>query len=191
MLAYSGVAHAGYLLLGLASLHAVPEDAAAAILFYFLAYAGANGLALASLVSFGSKGLEAVDVDDLAGIGRRHPWLALPMALAMLSLLCIPPTAGFFAKLFLFGAAAQAGGFYALLALAGITLSVVSGFYYLRVVVSLYATEPREGAVIARPMRSEYVRLALLIGSVLVVKLGVMPGLYLDLALEAGRGLFH
>jgi NADH-quinone oxidoreductase subunit N len=191
MLAYSGVAHAGYLLLGLASLHAVPEDASAAILFYFLAYGAATGLALASLVSFGSKGLEAVDVDDLVGLGKRHPLLALPMALAMLSLLGIPPTAGFFSKLFLFQAAAQAGGFYALLALAGIALSVVSGFYYLRIVVALYATDPAEGAVIAKPMRSGYVIFAVVVGSVIVIKLGVMPGLFLDLALEAGRGLFH
>lgn len=191
ILAFSGIAHAGYVLVGFASLHAVPEDATAAILYYFLAYAGGTGLALASLVAFGSKGLEAVDVDDLVGLGKRHPLLALPMAIAMLSLLGIPPTAGFFAKLFLFQAAAQAGGIFAWLALAGVALSVVSGFYYLRIVVALYASEPAEGAVVARPMRSGYVLLAMVFGSALVVKLGVMPGLYLDLALEAGRGLFH
>lgn len=190
LLAYSGVAHAGYLLLGVASIFANPEANTAAIYFYLFTYAAASALVIASLISFGSRGLEAVEIGDLAGLGRRHPWLAFPMAVGMFSMLGFPPTGGFFGKLLIFRGAAEAGGLFALLALAAITLSVVSAFYYLRVVVSLYYGEPAEGQPEAKPMAKDAsLGLALALGVLLVIALGVYPGPLVELAASAAKGL--
>src|SRR5690606_21346937 len=98
MLAYSSIAHAGYVLLALAAAHAVGESAISAVFFYLLAYTVSNSLAFGSLILLGSYGKESVSYADLAGAGRRHPLAALPMLLAVLSLMGFPPTAGFFAK---------------------------------------------------------------------------------------------
>lgn len=194
LLAYSGVAHAGYLLLGIASLFANPEANSAAVYFYLFTYAAGSALAIASLISFGSRGLEAVEIDDLAGLGRRHPLLAFPMAVAMFSMLGFPPTGGFFGKLLVFRGAAEAGGFFAFLALAAILLSVVSAFYYLRVVVSLYYGEPVKDAsgdpIEAKPMAKDAsLTLALGLGVLIVIALGVYPGPLVELAASAAKGL--
>lgn len=190
LLAYSGVAHAGYLLLGVAAIFANPEANAAAVYYYLFTYAAGSALVIASLISFGSRGREAVDVGDLAGLGRRHPWLAFPMAVGMFSMLGFPPTGGFFGKLLVFRGAAEAGGIFAFLALAAILLSVVSAFYYLRVVVSLYYREPEEGQLEAIPMGSDAsLSLAIGLGTLLVILLGIYPAPLVEFASLAARGL--
>jgi NADH-quinone oxidoreductase subunit N len=185
MLAYSSVAHAGYILVGLASVHEVGSLAVSAVLYYVGAYTVSNVLAFGSLILMGSKGREAVSFDDLAGAGRRHPMAAFPFIIGVLSLLGMPPTAGFFGKYYVFSAAVQAGGPMIWVAIVGVLASAVGAYYYLKVVVYLFMREPEEGQPIAVPMQSAYVAVALLLAGYYVVRMGITPGRYLDWALSA------
>jgi NADH-quinone oxidoreductase subunit N len=177
MLAYSSIAHAGYILVGLA---AGNELGTSAVLFYLFAYAFMNVGAFAILIAVGrfedaTAGGETLD--DFAGLGSRRPGLAAAMTLFMLSLAGVPPLAGFLAKLNVFGAAVQAGLVW--LAVVGVLNSVVSAYYYLRVVVFMYM---KEGA----PDEAAPVCLALQVGvgiaAVAIVVLGLWPAPILDLA---------
>ncbi|MGD8824950.1 MAG: NADH-quinone oxidoreductase subunit N [Myxococcales bacterium] len=183
MLAYSSIAHAGYVLVGLAAAHKVGALAVSSVLYYMAAYTVSNVLAFGSLILMGSKGKEAVSYDDLAGAGRRHPLAALPFAIGVLSLLGMPPTAGFFAKYYVFSAAVQADLVW--LAVIGVLASAVGSYYYLKVIVYLFMREPEEGKPIAVPMQSYYVAAALVLAGYYVVKMGITPGRYLDWAVSA------
>jgi NADH-quinone oxidoreductase subunit N len=183
MLAYSSIAHAGYILVGVVATMRTQPQATASVLFYLLVYTASTAGAFGSLIMCGSFGKEAVTYEDLAGVGRRHPPAALAFSLFLLSLAGIPPTAGFFAKWFLFRAAMD-GGFYALTIVALLN-SVIGAYYYLRVLVAMYMREPAAGAPIAVPMRSGYVTAALLFSAFLVIALGLTPALTLDLAKQA------
>jgi len=187
MLAYSSIAHAGYILVGLAAAHRVGELAVSAVLYYMAAYTVSNVLAFGSLILMGSKGKEAVSYEDLAGAGRRHPGAAIPFVIGVLSLLGMPPTAGFFGKYYVFIAAVRADLVW--LAVLGVLASAVGAYYYLKVVVYLFMKEPEEEAPIAVPMRSGYVLVALVLAGFLVVEMGVRPGGYLERALSAAQGL--
>lgn len=189
MLAYSSIAHAGYVLIGVVTASAATaHDAQASVLFYLLAYAVSTAGAFGALVLCGRKGAEATSYDDLAGLGRRHPALALAFSLFLLSLAGVPPTAGFFGKFYVFRAAIGAAGgvpwMYAL-AVVGLLNSVVGAYYYLRVLVFMYMREPAEGAPVAVPMKSTYVVCALVACALLVLALGVAPGSSLEFALSA------
>lgn len=188
MLAYSSVAHAGYILVGLAAAHEVGSVAVSAVLYYMAAYTVSNVLAFGSLILMGSKGKEAVSYEDLAGAGRRHPAAALPFVVGVLSLLGMPPTAGFFGKYYVFSAAVQAGGLMVWLAVLGVLASAVGAYYYLKVVVYLFMREPEEEAPIAVPMQSGYVIVALVVAGYYVMKMGITPGRYLDWAVSAATG---
>jgi NADH-quinone oxidoreductase subunit N len=183
MLAYSSIAHAGYALVGVV---AAMRSAAAvpSVLFYMLTYTVSTAGAFGALIWCGRRGAEAVSYEDLAGIGRRHPAAALAFSFFLLSLAGVPPTAGFFGKLYVFGAAidAQLYG----LAIVGLLNSVLGAYYYLRVLVFMYMREPAPGAPIATPMRSGLVVSALVIAAVFVIALGVWPNLSLELATAAG-----
>jgi NADH-quinone oxidoreductase subunit N len=179
MLAYSSIAHAGYILAGVA---AYSELGSSAMLFYLFAYAFMNVGAFAILIAvsrFDSSAEGGETLNDLAGLAARKPWLAASMTLFMLSLAGIPPLVGFLAKLNVFSAAVQAGLVW--LAVFGVVNSVISAYYYLRVVVVMYMKpgQPAEGT--ASP-----VCLALQVGvglaAVATVVLGLWPGLILDLA---------
>ena len=121
--------------------------------------------------------------EDLAGIGRRHPALALAFSLFLLSLAGVPPLAGFFGKFYLFRVAIDSG--YITLAIIGLLNSVVAAYYYLRVLVYMYMREPQPGAPIATPMKSGYVTTALLIAAALVLLLGLLPDATLQTAVLA------
>ena len=183
MLAYSSIAHAGYALLGVTAVMREPKEATAAVLFYLLAYTVSTAGAFGALILCGSRGREAVSYDDLSGLGKRHPAAALAFSLFLLSLAGIPPTAGFFAKWFIFKATID-GGLYWLAILAFVN-SVIGAYYYLRVLVYMYMREPAAGAPVAIPMRSAYVTAALLVSAVLVLALGLAPTRYLDVAIRA------
>jgi NADH-quinone oxidoreductase subunit N len=183
MLAYSSIAHAGYLLVGVvATMHSQPQGASS-VLFYLLTYTVSTAGAFGALIYCGSRGAEAVTYEDLAGIGRRHPPAALAFSLFLVSLAGLPPTAGFFGKWFIFRAAIDSG-FYTLTVVAFLN-SVIGVYYYLRVMVFMYMREPAAGAAVATPMRSGYVTAALLLSAILVVLLGIMPGQSLDMAIKA------
>jgi len=187
MLAYSSIAHAGYVLVGVVAMIEQGSGAQASVMFYLLAYTVSTAGAFGALILCGSHGKEAVSYEDLAGIGKRHPAAGLAFSFFLLSLAGVPPTAGFFGKLYVVRASIGAGlnGLAILLLLN----SVLAAYYYLRVMVYMYMREPAPGAPIAVPMKSGYVAAALIIAAILVVGLGVMPGASLQFALDAALAL--
>ncbi|APR79493.1 NADH-ubiquinone oxidoreductase chain N [Minicystis rosea] len=183
MLAYSSIAHAGYVLVGLVATMRQGGDAQASVMFYLLAYTASTIGAFGALVLCGSRGAEAVSYEDLAGVGKRHPLAAMAFSLFLLSLAGIPPTAGFFGKLYIVRAAIGANLYP--LAIILVLNSVLGAYYYLRVLVFMYMREPAPGAPIARPMRSGYVATALVLAAILVVVLGLWPSTSLQMAIDA------
>jgi NADH-quinone oxidoreductase subunit N len=178
MLAYSSIAHAGYLLVGVVSAGAPGARAGAmsSVLFYLAAYTATviGAFAVVGVVErYGAPGEEPADSWDLsrlAGLARRRPGLAFAMAVFMISLAGVPPTAGFIAKLLVFKAAiaAQAYG----LAVVGVLTSALGAYYYLRVVVYMYMRAPEAGEVPALPPAFS---VALAASAVAVIALGVGP----------------
>jgi NADH-quinone oxidoreductase subunit N len=153
LLAYSSIAHAGYILMAVVPFgsESVAADAVASALFYLLAYALTNFAAWAVVIALEkSGGIEASGGDglaltDYAGLGRKYPALAAVMAVAMLSFTGVPPTLGFVGKFYLFRTVLE-GGFVGL-ALIGVLTSLVSAYYYLRIVVIMYM---QDGEPVAR-----------------------------------------
>jgi NADH-quinone oxidoreductase subunit N len=172
MLAYSSIAHAGYALIGVVSLTKSAE-AQASVMLYIVAYALSTLGAFGTLIWAGSHGNEATSYNDLAGIGKRNPPVALALTLFVLSLAGIPPTAGFFGKLSVFKAAVDAGMLP--LVIIGLINSVVAAYYYLKVVVVMYMQEPDKGMATATPMRAPMLGTALFIAAILVLVLGMFP----------------
>ena len=145
MLAYSAIAHMGFMLLGLLS--GVVEgnarnaaDAYSAALFYALIYALMSLGAFGVLLYLSRAGFDCENLEDMRGLNRRSPWTAFLMLLVMFSLTGIPPTAGFYAKLVVISATVSAG--YIWLAVAAVLFSLVGAFYYLRVVKLMYFDDP-------------------------------------------------
>jgi NADH-quinone oxidoreductase subunit N len=184
MLAYSSIAHAGYALVGVAATMRSTAEAQASVLFYLLTYTVSTAGAFGALIACGSHRAEAVSYEDLAGVGRRHPPAALAFSLFLVSLAGVPPTAGFFGKLYVFQSAVDAQLY--VVAVIGLVNSVIGAYYYLRVMVYMYMREPAPGAAFAIPMRSGLVASALLIAAVLDIAFGIMPGCMLDVAASAG-----
>lgn len=183
MLAYSSIAHAGYVLVAVVAMPQASAEAQGAVLFYLLAYTVSTIGAFGTLILCGSRGAEAVSYEDLAGLGKRHPAAAGAFSLFLLSLAGVPPTAGFFGKLNIVKAAIGAGHY--TLTVLLLLNSVLAAYYYLRVLVYMYMREPAPGAPIAKPMRSGYVAGALVLAGVAVLALGVWPIAPLRVAFEA------
>ncbi len=182
MLAYSSVAHAGYVLVALA---AASGKGVSAALFYLLAYTFMNIGAFAVVVLVGRKGEENLDISSYAGLGFRHPVLGLAMTLFMLSLSGLPPTAGFFGKFYIFSAAIEADLVW--LTIIGVLNSLVSVYFYLGVVVSMYMKQPvDEVPVFAVP---PFARAALLVTSVATLAIGLAPSVLLRYARETVSSL--
>src|SRR5262252_200302 len=137
MLAYSSIAHGGYLLVGLVAANEVGK---AAILFYLAAYAITNLAAFGVIALLGTRDRDNDELRDYAGLWYSHPGLSALMTVCLLSLGGLPPTAGFIGKWYIFSAAVAAG--YYGLAIIGVLTSVISVFFYLRVVVMMYMQEP-------------------------------------------------
>lgn len=175
MLAYSSVAHGGYLLAGLVAGNDVGK---AAILFYLAAYALTNLGAFGVIALLGSRERANDDLRDYAGLWHSHPVLAMLMTFFLLSLGGFPPTAGFIAKWYVFSAAVGSG--YYGLAIIGVLSSVVSVFFYLRIVVMMYMTDrdarPVPAAIPATAMAGLFVAM---LG---VLYLGVLPTRIIELA---------
>ncbi len=178
MLAYSSVAHAGYILIGIVAMGRGISSAEPAVLFYLLAYTLTTLGTFGVVAWVGRRGDERLYVDDWAGLGASRPGLALAMTIFLLSLGGVPPTAGFFGKLYLFRAAMESPDLYWLV-IAGVLNSVISIYYYLRVVVAMYFRDPVRPH---DPFPSATMRAALVITAVGVVALGVFPGLVVDWA---------
>ena len=179
MLAYSSVAHGGYLLMGV--LAGTPAGQAG-VLFYAVAYTAANVAAFGILIYLSRKGHDVETFDDLKGLGRVHPFAAIVTTLSMLSLMGIPPLAGFFGKFQIFAAAIAEG--YVILAVIGILTSALSVAYYLRPVVTLYMAD--EVAPTRAPESSNLGLMASLgVATAAIVVIGLLPESYLQLAAES------
>ncbi len=183
MLAYSSIAHAGYLLVALAT---GSEGAISAMLFYLLVYALSNAGAFAVMAAISRKGEDAEAIESWSGLASRHPVLAAAMALFMVSLAGIPPTAGFVGKFFIFKEAIDRG--LVNLAVVGMIASAIGVYYYLRVLVAMYM---REGIAGERPVLAGVpVQVGVALCSVGVVVFGVLPGRLLEIATRSIVGLF-
>ncbi|NPA30471.1 MAG: NADH-quinone oxidoreductase subunit N [Chloroflexi bacterium] len=149
MLAYSSIAHAGYMLMALVAFghETLAAKAVAAVLFYLVAYALATFGAWSVVILLERREGRGLNLDDYAGLARRYPWLAAAMAVFMLSFTGVPPTLGFFGKFYLFQVVLQAG--FPGLALLGVLTSLISAYYYLRLVMIMYM---RPGEPEVRPV---------------------------------------
>ncbi len=182
LLAYSSIAHAGYLLVAFAAAKQVGISAA---IFYAASYAAMNVGAFAVVSHFASGGEKYVTLDDYSGLGRRSPLLAAILTIFLLSLIGIPVTGGFFAKFYVFSAALQSN--LVGLTIIGVINSAIAAYYYLRVIVYMYMREERVGAPVARIPAGLGIGLA--ISLIATIYLGVLPGRVLDLAMHSAKDL--
>ncbi|MGA7709841.1 MAG: NADH-quinone oxidoreductase subunit N [Acidobacteriaceae bacterium] len=184
MLAYSSIAHAGYLLVAFTAL--APMGIAAAS-FYTAAYAAMNVGAFGIIGYLSGYNEARTNLSDYAGVARRHPVAAAAFAVFLISLIGIPFTAGFFGKFYVFTAAVNSGN--AWLAILGLLNSGVAAFYYLRLLAQMYmvAEHPPREADTARARPSFVLAMAILV--LAVFALGIFPGRILDLA-RAGASTF-
>jgi NADH-quinone oxidoreductase subunit N len=178
MLAYSSIAHVGYMLVGVVAGGAFGNGS---VLFYLLVYTFTTAGAFGVILLLERAGQEAVRLDDFGGLASRHPLLAVALSVFLLSLVGIPPTAGFVGKFYLFGAAVKSG--YVWLAVIGVLNSAVAAYYYLRLIVYMYMREPEGAPTMLAPSFSG--ALALVVALWGVVQLGVAPGPLFDLAQAA------
>src|SRR5688572_16100550 len=183
MLAYSSIAHGGYILAGLI---AGNDAGKAAILFYLAAYALTNLGAFGIISLLGTRERANDDLRDYAGLWHSHPGLATLMTFFLLSLGGFPPTAGFIAKWYVFSAAIGSG--YYGLAIIGFLSSVVSVFFYLRIVVMMYMTE-RDARPVP-PAIPKVAMAALVIALIGVLYLGVLPSRLIDIAQQSITTIF-
>ncbi len=183
LLAYSSIAHAGYLLIGVVAVGLGVADAKPAVLFYLLAYTFTTLGVFGVVAWIGNRSDERLYIDDWAGIGAARPAVALAMTLFLLSLGGVPPLGGFFAKFYLFRAAMQSPHLYWLV-VVGVLNSLVSVYYYLRIVVAMYF---RDGSARAfNPTDGVSMRAGLLLAAVVVLLLGVFPSTFVDWAGAVG-----
>jgi NADH-quinone oxidoreductase subunit N len=189
MLAYSSIAHAGYLLVAFAAANEIGISAA---IFYTAAYAAMNVGAFAVISHFASTGERYVAMEDYAGLGKRAPLLAFTLTIFLLSLIGIPATAGFLAKYYVFtaalsGTAVAHSTALIWLTIIGVVNSAVASYYYLRLIVLMYMREPvvEEAPAPASPS----MQLALIAAAIATIWLGVVPGRVLNHATLAAIDL--
>jgi NADH-quinone oxidoreductase subunit N len=176
MLAYSSIAHAGYVLVALTSRS---NDGAAALMFYMAAYAFMNVGAFAVISHLSGKGDRYVNVEDFKGLARKQPMAAAMFTIFLLSLIGVPLTGGFFGKFYIFKAALESHLVW--LTVLGLLNSAVAAYYYLRILVMMYMYEPSEATENAEPLTAG-VRLALLLPALGTLILGIFPNWILEFA---------
>ncbi len=178
MLAYSSIAHAGYILIAIAASAATPDGVSSA-LFYMFAYLFTTMGAFAVVIAVERKTNVGVELDDYKGLAKRSPMLALAMAYFMLSLTGVPPTGGFSGKFFIFRAAIEADLLW--LAIVGVITSAISGYYYLRVVYTMYMMDGEGEVADGWGLNGTAVALAVLATLIL----GFLPGTWFDIVRQA------
>jgi NADH-quinone oxidoreductase subunit N len=184
LLAYSSIAHAGYLLVAFA---ASPDLGTSAAMFYLAAYAAMNLGAFAVVSHFANAGERYVTLEDYEGLGRSSPVLAATLTIFLLSLIGIPMTGGFFAKFYVFSAAVKANLIW--LTIIGVLNGGVGAYYYLRIIVMMYMRESRKQVPVT-PVPFA-LRLALIACVTATIYLGILPGGVLRYAQESSRQLFR
>jgi NADH-quinone oxidoreductase subunit N len=167
MLAYSTIGHVGFIFLGLL---AGSQAGLQASLFYTIIYVIMAAGAFGMLILLSRKGFDADELDDFKGLSKRSPWFAFIMMLLMISLIGVPPLAGFYAKWWILQVLLDQGHVW--LAVIGVTFSVIGAFYYLRVIKLMYFDEPEDAAIIEAPAD---LQLVLSINGLAVLGLGLFP----------------
>jgi NADH-quinone oxidoreductase subunit N len=166
ILAYSSIAHAGYIMVAILS-----KDGPS-LLFYLTAYLFMNIGAFAAVIALSKKGTEYLELEDYAGVGFKYPWIGATFSIFLLSLAGFPPTAGFLAKFYVFSAAVREG--LVPLVIIGVMASLISVFYYLRIIVYMYMREPSRE--IAINLENPALFLVLFLCLYGVLQLGIFPG---------------
>jgi NADH-quinone oxidoreductase subunit N len=179
LLAYSSVAHAGYVLVALA---ARSETGTAAAMFYLAAYALMNIGAFAVVAHLSGKGERFLSVDDFSGLASRQPFTAALLTIFLLSMIGVPLTAGFFGKFYIFKAALQSNLVW--LTVLGLLTSAVAAYYYLRILVVMYMHEPSEAVTLAEPLGAG-MKAALVLPALGTFFLGVAPSAVLNFAMKS------
>jgi NADH-quinone oxidoreductase subunit N len=180
LLAYSSIAHAGYLLVAFA---AAPGQGTSAAMFYTAAYAAMNLGAFAVVSHFANAGERYVTLEDYEGLGRSSPLLAATLTIFLLSLIGIPMTGGFFAKFYVFNAAVKANLIW--LTIIGVLNSGIGSYYYLRIIVMMYMRESRKEVPVTPAPFALRVAMAACLAATLY--LGIFPGRVLQYAQESAR----
>ena len=195
MLGYSSIAHTGYIMVGLtvyavSSDPKVQADGLQGVLFYSIAYAFMNLGAFACVAALQRRPGVTSQISTFAGLGRRAPLLGITMTLFLLSLVGIPPTAGFFAKAVIIISAVEGGGWLTVLAVIMMLNAAAAAFYYLRVVVVMYMRDAQDGA---RPVTvGNLTRVGLIIAAAATVAIGLLPavtGATLDWTISTAKSL--
>jgi NADH-quinone oxidoreductase subunit N len=182
LLAYSSIAHAGYLLVSFA---AAPQLGGSAAMFYLVSYAAMNLGAFAVVSHFANAGEQYVTLEDYRGLGRSSPLLAATLTIFLLSLIGIPMTGGFFAKFYVFSAAVKANLIW--LTVIGVLNSGVGSYYYLRIIVMMYMRESRKEVPVTPVPFALRVALAACLAATLY--LGLFPGRVLQHAQDSAQQL--
>lgn len=178
MLAYSSIAHVGYMMIGIII---GSGNGIASLLFYLIVYTLANITAFVSVIIFSNQ-TNSDEISDYSGLHRRNPFLALSLAVALLSLGGLPPLAGFVGKFFLFSTAVSSG--YMVLAAFGVINSIISMYYYLNVIRHIYWLEPKSADKILVD-RASLIALAVALAGVVIM--GILPDRILTLVVTAAR----
>jgi len=191
MLAYSSIGHAGYLLLGILATAQLGSGAASTSLFYLFAYSFTSLGAFGVVLLLEKAGREdPIRLADFAGVGHRHPFVGVAMTIFLLSLAGVPPTAGFFAKFYLFKAGIEAGlggaTMMYTLVIVGLLTSAAAAFYYLRVIVFMYFKDAEGETPISR---SPTATLALVLAIIGVLAIGILPDTYVKMGETAMSSL--
>jgi NADH-quinone oxidoreductase subunit N len=184
MLAYSAIAHAGYLLVAFA---AAPEAGISAAMFYAASYTAMNLGAFIVVSHFANAGERYVTLDDYTGLGRRSPLLAMTLTIFLISLIGIPATAGFFAKFYVFSAALKASLVW--LTIIAVVNSAIGAYYYLRVIVMMYMRDPTQEIPVMHIPAG--VTASLLCSVAAVIYLGILPGRVLEFATRSAQALLR
>lgn len=187
LLAYSGIAHSGYAFIGVIAAGIGGQNllGASGVMFYMLTYSIMTLGAFALVCVFEKNEETSLEVDDLRGLGRRHPWLAFCFAIFMLSLAGIPPLAGFFGKFFIFSAAIKQGLFW--LALWGVLSSVISVYYYLRPLAVMYMREEQGDET---PAQLQLAAVSVGFMAILVIGIGLSSNPFYQYAAASVEKLF-
>ncbi len=186
MLGYSSIAQAGYVMVGLATVGLSPvavTTGQSGILFFLVSYSLTNLGAFIAIIAISNK-INSDQINDFAGMGKRSPLMALALTLCLISLIGMPPAAGFMAKFYIFSAAVQHNLLW--LVIIAVLNSVISAYYYLRVVKVMWMGEP------ASPEKVESsgaLRVALALSCLGVLLFGIVPGIGMNLAQLASKML--
>jgi NADH-quinone oxidoreductase subunit N len=175
MLAYSSIAHSGYMAIALCVIGINDNSSSESVLFYLVGYSLASFASFAVLMWLESEKASHLTLDDLGGLVKTHPWSAITLAICMFSLAGIPPTVGFIGKFFVFSAAVG-GGFYGLVIIGAIG-STISLYYYLRLIVFMFMKDKLEISPIFSPSRSFVLGAVIFLAISATMLLGtVLPG---------------